>query len=236
MAAAIAATSDAEIMFYETKDPHGLPHNPFKSLVVPRPIGWISSRDREGRVNLAPFSFFNAVAENPPVVMFSAGGRHLEGGHKDTPLNVEATGEFVFNLATWDLREKMNLTSATAPRDWDEFKLAGLTPVPARLLDLPMVKESPVHFECRYLQTVELPSADPDYPNKVIFGRVIAIHIDDGVLVDGKVNLAAIRPIARLGYMDYAVIDTIFTMHRPQIEDLSPPEGTGTDPRPAAAR
>ena len=223
-------------MFYETKDPHGLPHNPFKSLVVPRPIGWISSRDREGRVNLAPFSFFNAVAENPPVVMFSAGGRHLEGGHKDTPLNVEATGEFVFNLATWDLREKMNLTSATAPRDWDEFKLAGLTPVPARLVDLPMVKESPVHFECRYLQTVELPSADPDYPNKVIFGRVIAIHIDDGVLVDGKVNLAAIRPIARLGYMDYAVVDTIFTMHRPQIEDLSPPEGAGTDPRPAAAR
>jgi len=222
-------------MFYETKDFHGLPHNPFKSLVVPRPIGWISSRDRDGRVNLAPFSFFNAVAENPPVVMFSAGGRHSEGGHKDTPINVEATGEFVFNLATWELREKMNLTSATAPRDWDEFKLAGLTPVPARLVDLPMVKESPVHFECRYLQTVELPSADPDHPNKVIFGRVIAIHIDDRVLVDGKVNLAAIRPIARLGYMDYAVVDTIFTMQRPQIEDLAPPEGAETDPRPAAA-
>jgi flavin reductase (DIM6/NTAB) family NADH-FMN oxidoreductase RutF len=221
MANPIAATGDAETMFYETKDSHGLPHNPFKSLVVPRPIGWISSRDRDGRVNLAPFSFFNAVAENPPVVMFSAGGRHLEGGHKDTPLNVEATGEFVFNLATWELREKMNLTSATAPRDWDEFKLAGLTPVPARLVDLPMVKESPVHFECRYLQTVELPSPDPDYPNKVIFGRVIAIHIDDRVVVDG--------------YMDYTVVDTIFTMHRPQIEDLAPPEGAGTDSRPAAA-
>ncbi len=156
----------ADAMFYETKDPHGLSHNPFKSLVVPRPIGWISSRDPAGRVNLAPFSFFNAVAENPPVVMFSAGGRHLEGGHKDTPLNVEATGEFVFNQATWELRDKMNLTSATAPRDWDEFALAGLTPVPARLVDVPMVKESPVHFECRYLQTVELPAADPEYPTR----------------------------------------------------------------------
>jgi flavin reductase (DIM6/NTAB) family NADH-FMN oxidoreductase RutF len=222
-------TADAETMFYENKDPHGLPHNPFKSLVVPRPIGWISSRDREGRVNLAPFSFFNAVAENPPVVMFSAGGRHLEGGHKDTPLNVEATGEFVFNLATWELRDKMNLTSATAPRDWDEFKLAGLTPVPARLVDLPMVKESPVHFECRYLQTVELPSADEAYPNKVIFGRVIAIHIDDRVIVDGKVDLAAIKPIARLGYMDYTVVETIFTMPRPVLEELTPPEEEGVN-------
>lgn len=212
-------------MFYETKDSHGLPHNPFKSLVVPRPIGWISSRDPEGRVNLAPFSYFNAVADDPPTVMFSAGGKHLEGGHKDTPLNVEATGEFVFNLATWELREKMNLTSARAPRGWDEFKLAGLTPVPARLVDLPMVKESPVHFECRYLQTVELPSADPDYPNKVVFGRVIAIHIDDNVIVDGKVDLAAIKPIARLGYMDYTVVETIFTMHRPALEDIAPPAG-----------
>lgn len=214
----------ADAMFYETKDPHGLSHNPFKSLVVPRPIGWISSRDPAGRVNLAPFSFFNAVAENPPVVMFSAGGRHLEGGHKDTPLNVEATGDFVFNLATWDLREKMNLTSATAPRDWDEFALAGLTPVPARLVDVPMVEESPVHFECRYLQTVELPAADPEYPNKVVFGRVVGIHIDDRFIENGLVNVGAIKPIARLGYFDYTVIETIFTMHRPKLEDLTPPE------------
>ena len=117
-------------MFYETKDPHGLKHNPFKSLVVPRPIGWISSRDGDGRVNLAPFSYFNAVADNPPTVMFSAGGKHLEGGHKDTPLNVEATGEFVFNLATWDLREEMNRTSAAIGPDADEFELAGLEKTP----------------------------------------------------------------------------------------------------------
>lgn len=212
-------------MFYETKDPHGLKHNPFKSLVVPRPIGWISSLDPDGRVNLAPFSYFNAVADDPPTVMFSAGGKHLEGGHKDTPLNVEATGEFVANMATWELREKMNLTSATAPRDWDEFKLAGLTPVPSRLVAPPRVKESPVHLECRYLQTVEVPTSDPDYPNKVVFGRVVGIHIDDRVIEDGRVNLAAIRPLARLGYMDYTVVETIITMHRPALEDLTPPDG-----------
>jgi flavin reductase (DIM6/NTAB) family NADH-FMN oxidoreductase RutF len=211
-------------MFYETDKPHGLPHSPFKSLVVPRPIGWISSLDRDGRPNLAPFSFFNAVADDPPVVLFSAGGRHLEGGHKDTPVNVEATGEFVFNLATWDLREKMNLTSATAPRDWDEFKLAGLTPAPARLVAAPLVAESPAHFECRYLKTVELPSRDPDYPNKVVFGQVVGIHIDDAIIEDGRVNLAAVKPIARLGYMDYTVVETIFTMHRQVLEDLTPPE------------
>jgi flavin reductase (DIM6/NTAB) family NADH-FMN oxidoreductase RutF len=117
----------------------------------------------------------------------------------------------------------MNLTSATAPRDWDEFALAGLTPVPARLVDVPMVEESPVHFECRYLQTVELPAADPEYPNKVVFGRVVGIHIDDRFIEDGMVNLAAIKPIARLGYFDYTVIETIFTMHRPKLEDLIPP-------------
>ena len=211
-------------MFYETDGHHGLAHNPFKSLVVPRPIGWISSCDTEGGINLAPFSFFNAVADDPPVVIFSAGGPHLEGGHKDTPTNVEATGEFVFNLATWDLREKMNLTSASAPRDWDEFKLAGLTPVPSRLVKPPRVKESPAHFECRYLQTVELPSNKPDHVNKVVFGRVLGVHIDDKVIVDGKVDLSKIKPLARLGYFDYTLVETIFPMRRPQLEDLEPPE------------
>ncbi|MDH3473765.1 MAG: flavin reductase family protein [Rhodospirillales bacterium] len=212
-------------MFYETKDHHGLKHNPFKSLVVPRPIGWISSLDSEGRVNLAPFSFFNAVADDPPVVIFSAGGQHVEGGFKDTPLNVEATGEFVFNLATWALREKMNLTSVLAPRDWNEFEVAGLTPAPSRLVKPPRVKESPVHMECRYLQTVELPSRDAKSLNKVVFGKVVGIHIDDGIIKDGLVDLAAIKPIARLGYMDYTVVETIFTMQRPKLEDLPPPTG-----------
>ena len=210
-------------MFYQPKDGHGLKHNPFKCLVAPRPIGWISSMDPEGRVNLAPFSFFNAVASDPPVVIFSAGGQHLEGGIKDTPLNVEATGEFVFNLATWDTRAQMNLSSAAVPRGWDEFEVAGLTPLPSQLVKPPRVKESPVHFECKYLQTVDLPGWDPDDSNKVVFGEVVMIHIDDRLIVDGMIDQAALKPIARLGYMDYTVVETIFTMHRPKLEDLEPP-------------
>ena len=217
-------------MFFDTGGDHGLPHNPFKSLVVPRPIGWISSLDAQGRVNLAPFSYFNAVADNPPIVLFGAGGAHSEGGVKDTPANVEATGEFVCNLATWDLREAMNATSAPAPRDWDEFRVAGLTAVPSRLVKPPRVKESPVHMECRYLRTVTLPDAAGGVPNKVVFGGVVGIHIDDRYLRDGKVDVQALKPIARLGYMDYTVVETIFAMQRPRREDVSLAEEAG---RPA---
>ncbi|MEM7226294.1 MAG: flavin reductase family protein [Pseudomonadota bacterium] len=202
-------------MFYEPKDPHGLKHNPFKALVVPRPIGWISSLDEDGRVNLAPFSFFNAVASDPPVVIFSAGGPHLEGGPKDTPKNVEATGEFVCNVATWELREAVNLSSARVARAVDEFELTGLTPVPSRLVKPPRVKESPVHLECRYLQTVRLPSNEPDDVNQVVFGQVVGIHIDEAILTDGMIDWSRFKPIARLGYMDYTVVEKIFVMDRP---------------------
>ena len=202
-------------MFYETKDHHGLKHDPFKALVVPRPIGWISSLDAHGRVNLAPFSFFNAVASDPPVVIFSAGGAHLEGGPKDTPRNVEATGEFVCNVATWELREAVNLTSARVARGVDEFALSGLTPVPSRLVKPPRVKESPVHLECRYLQTVTLPSSDPDDANRVVFGQVVGIHIDDAIISDGMIDWSRFKPIARLGYLDYTVVEQIFAMQRP---------------------
>ncbi len=202
-------------MFYKTKDHHGLKHDPFKALVVPRPIGWISSLDAHGRVNLAPFSFFNAVASDPPVVIFSAGGAHLEGGPKDTPRNVEATGEFVCNVATWELREAVNLTSARVARGVDEFALSGLTPVPSRLVKPPRVKESPVHLECRYLQTVTLPSSDPDDANQVVFGQVVGIHIDDSIISDGMIDWSRFKPIARLGYLDYTVVEQIFAMQRP---------------------
>ena len=202
-------------MFYEPKDGHGLPHDPFKSIVVPRPIGWISSIDAEGRVNLAPYSFFNAVASAPPIVLFAPGGQHREGGLKDTIANVEATGEFVCNLATFATREAMNATSAAAPRSVDEFELSGLTPLPSRLVKPPRVQESPIHMECRHLRTLELPSDDPAQPNHVVFGEVIGIHIDDQVLKDGRVDVAAVAPIARLGYMDYTVVEKIFTMARP---------------------
>ncbi len=203
-------------MFYETHNHHGLKRDPFKSLVVPRPIGWISSQDAEGRVNLAPYSFFNAVASNPPIVMFSANGAHNEGGLKDSAKNAEETGEFVCNLATWELREKMNASSASLPRDRDEFQVAGLTPAASRLVSPPRVAESPVHLECLWIKTVPLPSNNPDEPNTVVFGKVIGIHIDDDVIKEGMIDMTKLKPIARLGYMDYTVIDNIFSMNRPK--------------------
>jgi len=202
-------------MYYETDGPHGLKHNPFKSLVAPRPIGWISSQDSEGKINLAPYSFFNAVASDPPIVFFAANGTHSEGGAKDSLANVEATGEFVCNVATWETREAMNKSSAAAPRDVDEFALAGLTPVSSRLVKPPRVKESPVHLECRYLQTVTLPTTNPAQPNNMVLGQVVAIHIDDAILKDGMIDMEKFRPIARLGYMDYTVVNEVFTMQRP---------------------
>jgi len=202
-------------MFYETDDHHGLTRDPFKSLVAPRPIGWISSQDADGRVNLAPYSFFNAVASNPPIVMFASNGVHLEGGLKDSLKNAQESGEFVCNLATWELREKMNASSEMLPREVDEFEIAGLTPVPSKLVKPPRVAESPAHLECVWLETVNLPSNNPDEPNNVVFGKVIGIHIDDSILRDGLIDMTAFRPIARLGYMDYTVVDTVFTMKRP---------------------
>ena len=202
-------------MFYETKDHHGLKHNPFKSLVVPRPIGWVSSQDRAGVVNLAPYSFFNAVASEPPTVMFASNGAHSEGSHKDSVKNVQETGEFVCNLATWENREAMNATSAMVARSVDEFELSGLTPVPSKLVKPPRVKESPVHLECRYLQTVELPSDDPAHPTLVVFGHVVGIHIDDAIISDGLIDMNVFKPIARLGYFDYSLVDNVFTMKRP---------------------
>jgi len=202
-------------MFYETKDPHGLKHNPFKSLIVPRPIGWVSTVDARGVVNLAPYSFFNGVGSDPPTVMFASEGTHTEGDFKDSATNVRETGEFVCNLATWELREPMNATSEHVPRSVDEFELAGLTPSASRLVAPPRVAESPVHLECTHLQTVELPSNDPERPTLVVFGRVVGIHIDDSIISDGMIDMGVFKPIARLGYTDYTMVDNVFTMRRP---------------------
>lgn len=204
-------------MFYETTQPHGLKHDPFKAVVVPRPIGWISTVAKSGRCNLAPFSFFNAVASTPPMIAFAANGFHMEGGLKDTVRNVLDTGEFVANLATWDLREKMVTSSVFAPRDVDEFDYAGLGKLPSRLVRPPRVAESPVHLECRVYQVIHLPD-DPKtgQPNTMTIGEVVGIHIDDSVLRDGMVDITALRPIARLGYLDYSVVDETFVLGRPQ--------------------
>ena len=197
-------------MFYEPKAGYPLPYNPFKSCVAPRPIGWISTVSRDGIVNLAPFSYFNAVHDDPPIVLFSATGPHVEGSIKDSALNAKETGEFVYNMATWELREKMNLSSAPVPRNADEFELAQLGKLPSRLVKAPRVAESPVQFECKTVQTVELSPL-----NTVVFGEVIGIHIDERIVTDGRIDLKKALPIARLGYMEYTVVREIFEMNRP---------------------
>jgi flavin reductase (DIM6/NTAB) family NADH-FMN oxidoreductase RutF len=203
-------------VFYRPGEDHELRGDPFNQLVVPRPIGWISSLDEEGRVNLAPFSFFNAVAYVPPQVMFATTGPHVAGGAKDSLKNVRETREFVFNLATWELREAVNLTSAPAPRDVDELALAGLTPAPARVVSPPLVAESPVHLECVLVRIVELPTDDRKrHVNTVVFGEVVGIHIADGAVVDGRVDVRRLDAIARLGYDQYTRIVDVFSMTRP---------------------
>jgi flavin reductase (DIM6/NTAB) family NADH-FMN oxidoreductase RutF len=202
-------------MFYETKENrHGLPRNPFKSCIVPRPIGWISTLGADGVVNLAPYSFFNGVASDPPMVMFASNGSSIVP-EKDTLRNCEATGEFVASLATWDLRDQMNRTSAPVAAEIDEMALAELEQEPARLVKPPRVKAAPIHLECLHHQTIELPCDVPGGRNALVLGRVIGVHIRDEVLTDGLVDMAKIKPIARLGYMDYTRVDLVFTMERP---------------------
>jgi flavin reductase (DIM6/NTAB) family NADH-FMN oxidoreductase RutF len=221
-------------MFYDTRSgDHGLPHNPFKACVVPRPIGWITSMNEAGVVNLAPYSYFNAVGGEPPCVVFAPGGRKADGppdGSKDSLANVERTGEFVCNVVTWDLREQMNLTSAPAPAGVDEAAAVGLEMVPSTLVKPPRVKASPIHMECKYLQTVDLPSENPDSRNAVVFGQVIGLHIDESVLTDGLVDMAKLKPIARLGYMDYCLVEEVFAIQRPSW----PLENRSVKPRSAA--
>jgi len=202
-------------MFYEPKNGHGLPHCPLKSCIVPRPIGWISTISRDGVVNLAPFSFFNGCGEKPFQVMYAPYGRHADGGRKDSLVNVESTGEFVANMATWELREAMNETARHVGRDIDEMEMAGLEMEASVLVAPPRVKASPIHLECIYIQTVELRSDSSSYRNFVVFGEVVGAHIDDSVLTDGMVDMTKFKPIARLGYQDYSVTDNVFTMKFP---------------------
>lgn len=202
-------------MFFRPGDDHGLRGNPFNQLVAPRPIGWISSVGADGHVNLAPFSFFNAVAYVPPQVMFATTGPHREGGPKNSLANIRETGEFVANVATWELREAVNLSSAPAPAEVDEFAVAGLTKLPARLVRAPYVAESPVHLECRLTRIVELPGPDPSDPNSVVFGEVVGVDIADRVILDGRVDVRALDPIARLGYDQYTRVVEVFSMTRP---------------------
>ena len=198
-------------MFYTTeKNDHGLPHDPFKAIVAPRPIGWITTMSAAGAVNLAPYSYFNGVHSKPPLVMFASESR------KDSLTFVEETKEFVCNLATWGLREQMNQTSAPYPRGVDEMRAAGLTPAPCRLVKPPRVAEAPCALECRYLQTVPLNDVNGrKLDGFVVIGQVVGVHIDERFIRNGLLDTAAMKPIARGGYHDYSVVTESFTMRRP---------------------
>jgi flavin reductase (DIM6/NTAB) family NADH-FMN oxidoreductase RutF len=201
-------------MFYEPeKDDHGLRYNPYKSIVVPRPIGWISTISTEGIANLAPYSQFNNLAYDPPYVMFSAASFPESGRRKDSAKNAADTGEFVVNMATYELREAVNITSRFVPPEVDEAALAGLEMIPSRLVKPPRVKASPVHLECKFHSSLALPARVRDQVHHLVIGRVVGVHIRDDVLTpDGKIDVAKIRPLARLGYFDYTYVDKVFTM------------------------
>jgi flavin reductase (DIM6/NTAB) family NADH-FMN oxidoreductase RutF len=199
--------------FYEPRLGHGLPHDPFNAIVGPRPIGWISSMNATGALNLAPYSFFNAFNYVPPIVGFASIGA------KDTLHNVQATREFVWNLATRPLAERMNASCAPVPPEVNEFELAGLTPAPSRLIAVPRVAESPVSFECRVTQILQLQGVDgTPVPTWLTLGEVVAVHIDKALLKNGVYDTAAARPILRAGGpADYFEIgpEQLFRMRRP---------------------
>ncbi len=198
--------------FYEPGKGHGLAHNPFKAIVAPRPIGWISSLSLAGQVNLAPYSFFNAVCDSPPMLYFST-----SAAKKDSLNNVEETGEFVVNFVGAVHAQAMNVTAASVPRGVDEFVLAGLTPAPCRVVKAPRVAGAIAAMECRLSQVIHLKGADGvEVDGWLAIGEVVGVHIDEAYLKHGIFDTAAAQPIARCGYRgDYARVDEIFEMIRP---------------------
>ncbi|WP_293862597.1 flavin reductase family protein [uncultured Alsobacter sp.] len=199
-------------MFYDTVTyGHGLPHDPLKAIVAPRPIGWISSLNKAGELNLAPYSFFNAFSSRPPIVGFSSEGR------KDSVTFVEETGEFVCNLATWDLRDAMNATSAPLARGKSEFEHARLEQEPSRLVKPPRVKGVAAALECKLVQVVQLSTHQGEpMDTHLVLGQVVGVFIDDAYITpEGRFDMLKARPIARCGYADYAVVDSAFALERP---------------------
>ncbi len=200
-------------MFYATaeRDRTKLPRDPFKAIVAPRPIGWISTRALDGRINLAPYSFFNGFSTTPPIVGFSS------EGWKDSASFARESGEFVANLATHDLRGPMNETSAPFARGDNEFARARLTMAECRLVGAPRVAESPAAMECKVVEVVEIRLVSGALSGSVLtLGEVVGFHIDERFLIDGRFDTAQARPLARCGYQDYAVVETVFAMTRPQ--------------------
>jgi flavin reductase (DIM6/NTAB) family NADH-FMN oxidoreductase RutF len=197
-------------MFYEPRLGHGLPHDPFKAIIAPRPIGWISTLDREGRANLAPYSFFNAVHSRPPMLAFTSETM------KHSADNALATGEFVFNLCSRSLFDAMNVSSDTLPPDVSEFEAAGLEPAPSRIVRAPRVAASPAAMECKVVGSMQLRDLEGEMLSGwLIIGQVVGVHIDDAYLRDGRFDTAAAQPLARCGYREYAVVTDVFEALRP---------------------
>ena len=209
-------------MFYEPdKNDHGLKRDPFKSCVTPRPIGWLSTLSSDGIANLAPYSQFTNLMYDPPYVLVSI-NQKSGGKRKDTVKNIEKTGEFVYNMVSYELRDLMNITAAPFPPGTDEFEAAGLEKAPSRIVKVPRVAASPIHFECSYVQTIRLPGSGYMGTADIIIGKVLGIHIkDEFILPDGKIDIVGIRPLARLGYSDYTTVDSTF--------EIRPSEKAGND-------
>jgi flavin reductase (DIM6/NTAB) family NADH-FMN oxidoreductase RutF len=204
----------AAVIFYEPhlRDRSLLPHDPFKAAIAPRPIGWVSTLGADGAVNLAPYSFFNAISGAPPMIAFSSEGM------KDSASFAGETREFVWNMPTWELREAMNASSASLPRGVSEFEHAGLQMAPSVLVAPPRVAETPCALECKVTQTLTLTDVDGNRTNRhLVIGQVVGVHIDERFITDdGILDVAAMRPIARCGYLaDYTVLDRLFQMERP---------------------
>lgn len=200
------------MIFFEpqSRDRSLFPHDPFKALVTPRPIGWISTVSAKGELNLAPYSYFNAFSSNPPIVGFSS------EGEKDSSTFAVESGEFVWSMATWELRDQMNASAASLPRGQSEFAHAKLDTAASRLVRSPRVAASPAAFECRVTELVKLKGLDGgDSGRRLVLGQVVGLHIDERFVRQGRIDSAAMRPIARGGYDEYSVVERVFTMPRP---------------------
>jgi len=199
-------------MFYRPEDGHGLPHNPFNAIVTPRPIGWISSRGEDGQDNLAPYSFFNAVAYVPPQVMFASTSIKADRGDtKDSVANIRDTGVFCVNIVEYAMRDAMNQTSGARDREVDEFELAGIDRAECETIACARVAAAPANLECKLTKIVTLPGE----ANFVVFGEVTGVHMREDCLKDGEFDVLAFNPLARMGYRDYTVVRDKFILNRP---------------------
>jgi len=202
-------------MFYEVTEKNDwLTH--FKSLIVPRPIGWISSKNNDGQINLAPYSFFNAIATIPPMVVIGPGGYSKSGNNKDTLLNIKNNPEFVCNFVSWDVKDIMNESSYSFDNNESEIEKLNIETENSTMVSIPRVKLSPAHFECTLFKIIDLPSDSKGNPNHLIIGNIIGINISDKIIKNNRIDIGELKPISRMGYDEYALINTIFSMKRPK--------------------